>query len=203
MFDCLLFALEISETILKVNPGMPLIADIFLRYQNIGTCSISEISKDSTPLDSALVSFTSNALEEKASSKRPLNFSISEKRNVAQAKRSKVTGISQKPKPVSTAQIHTSSNETVIQAKVDVSSLVNTVIRNDGQEKTFQCSFCTYNSTYISAVKRHIEIKHMPSKVLFPCQTCEKTFKMKQDLKRHYVNVHKMPEPAAKAMIQC
>ena len=85
--------------------------------------------------------------------------------------------------------------------KPDVSSMVLVVQSVSSSEKQFQCSFCDYRSPNMNNVKRHIEMKHVPSSPVFQCQTCTKTFKLKNDLKRHYMNVHKMPEQAAKAMI--
>ena len=215
MHQVFLVSFNISEDILSLEnsaneSSRNVIADLHLRNQNqnrIGFCSISHFFEESISLETPKLSNlvfakTDTGVKNKRLSK-PGSENSKQQRNGMQPKLAKVTGIGRNPKVVSTAQIQTSSNETVIQAKVDVSSLVNTVIRNDGQEKTFQCSFCTYNSTYISAVKRHIEIKHMPSKALFPCQTCEKTFKLRQGLKRHYLDVHKMSEIATRALINC
>ena len=88
-----------------------------------------------------------------------------------------------------------------IMGKRDVTSLINTIIKPDSKEKAFQCSFCMYQSALIQNVKRHIELKHLPSSVVFKCQTCGKDFKMKADLKKHYIKIHSMPEPAARAML--
>ena len=85
--------------------------------------------------------------------------------------------------------------------KRDVTSLINTIIKPGSNEKAFQCSFCMYQSNRVSNVTRHLEYKHLPSSVIFKCQTCGKDFKLKTDLKRHYIKNHALSEPAAQAMI--
>ena len=87
------------------------------------------------------------------------------------------------------------------QSKADVSSLINTLIKPGSNEKLFQCSFCTYQSIRSGDVKRHIEMKHLPPSVLFSCLNCSRTFKAKSDLKKHYIKVHGLLEPAAQAML--
>ena len=86
-------------------------------------------------------------------------------------------------------------------AKLDVTSLVDTLVNPKTNEKLFICSICKYQSALSGNTKRHVETKHMPATVLYPCLTCEKPFKAKADLKKHYINVHKMPDTAAKAML--
>ena len=88
-----------------------------------------------------------------------------------------------------------------LQSKADVSSLINTLIKPGSNEKLFQCSFCTYQSIRSGDVKRHIELKHLPSGILFSCLTCGKTSKTKSNLKKHYMSVHNLLEPAANGML--
>ena len=86
-------------------------------------------------------------------------------------------------------------------AKRDVSSLVNVLVNSQTNQKIYQCTFCSYQSGRGPHAKRHIEAKHLPPSVLYPCLTCGNNFKMKSALKLHYVRVHKMPDHAAKAML--
>ena len=108
-----------------------------------------------------------------------------------------------KPRPSGGAPAVVPSLVSPIGGKRDVTSLINTITKPESLEKSFQCSFCMYQSIRIGDVKRHIELKHLPSSVVFKCQTCGKDFKLKPDLKRHYMKVHNLAEPAAQAMINC
>ena len=87
--------------------------------------------------------------------------------------------------------------------KVDVSSMVLLVQSMSSKEKQFQCSFCSYRSANGANVKRHLEMKHVPSSQVFQCQSCPntRTFKLKNDLKRHYMKIHNISDAAAKVMV--
>ena len=85
--------------------------------------------------------------------------------------------------------------------KVDVSSLRRVLVDSSTQEKIFQCTFCSYETKFPSTIKRHIEMKHLPKSVTLNCMQCTSTFAMKQSLKQHYMNVHGLSAPAAKAML--
>ena len=85
--------------------------------------------------------------------------------------------------------------------KVDANLLIHTLTKPNSNKKMYQCSFCAFQATVKSRAKRHIELKHLPSSVVFKCQTCSKDFKMKAHLKKHYIKIHSMPERAAQAMI--
>ena len=87
--------------------------------------------------------------------------------------------------------------------KINVKALIKTLVDPQRSEKLLQCSFCSYQTTYFSTIKRHVEQKHLPKTETFNCLTCGKEFGVKSNLKIHYVKVHKMPELAAKTMLQC
>ena len=86
-------------------------------------------------------------------------------------------------------------------AKVDVSSVISTVQNLKTNEKEFRCSMCQYVAKKMGNARRHVELTHFKSATVFQCLTCGKTSKLKADLKKHYMTVHKMPEHAAKAML--
>ena len=87
--------------------------------------------------------------------------------------------------------------------KVDVSGLMRTLVDARSNDKLFQCSFCSYEARVSSSVKRHIELKHLPQSITLNCLHCSATFKLKQGLKVHYMKIHGLLEPAAKAMMPC
>ena len=86
-------------------------------------------------------------------------------------------------------------------SKVDVSSLVTTLVNASTNEKLFQCSFCSYQTKTGSHAKRHVELKHVPNNSKFSCVSCPKQFNLKSNLKTHYIRTHKMPEAAATAIL--
>ena len=87
-------------------------------------------------------------------------------------------------------------------SKVDTSNLISIVQNLRTNEKEFRCSFCEYMSKSQANAKRHVELKHTGSSKAFKCQTCGFVFTLKAHLKAHYMKVHKMSEPAAKALIE-
>ncbi len=84
--------------------------------------------------------------------------------------------------------------------KVDAHLLINTLTNPNSSEKLYQCSFCSVQAVAKSSVKRHIEIKHIPSET-YDCLTCSKKCNLKSNLKKHYMKFHQMPEVAANAML--
>ena len=124
------------------------------------------------------------------------------KRALPSPRNSKTVNSPKLPKQLLVADNKMSEFQPVLSnVKPDVSSMVLVVQSVSSSEKQFQCSFCDYRSPIMNNVKRHIEMKHVPSSTVFQCKTCSATFKLKQVLKRHYMTVHTMPEPAAKAMM--
>ena len=69
-------------------------------------------------------------------------------------------------------------------------------------EKTFQCTFCGLSTGFKNSIKRHVMTTHIPSATVYECQTCDFKAKEKSNLKKHYMSKHKMPEAAAKGMLQ-
>ena len=110
------------------------------------------------------------------------------------------------PKPILTSALNTSNNDYAIlsaaSSKVDTSTLISVVQNLRTNEKEYRCSFCEYKSKSQRNAKRHVELKHVDTGVLFRCKMCPKTNKLKADLKSHYMKAHQMPDQAAKAMLE-
>ena len=88
-------------------------------------------------------------------------------------------------------------------AKVDVSSMMSVNHNLSTNEKTFKFLFCTFETTHMRSITRHIETKHLPSSVVFNCRSCDYSSKFKHNLMRHYMKTHNMPAPAAEGMLTC
>ena len=88
-------------------------------------------------------------------------------------------------------------------AKVDVSSMMSVNQNMSTNETTFKCLFCDFETSHKWSITRHIEIKHLPSNVVFNCRSCNYTAKFKHNLKSHYMKTHNMPAPAAEGMLAC
>ena len=71
-----------------------------------------------------------------------------------------VTTSPQSPKVPATGFVNQNDPST----KRDVSSLINTLVNPQTNQKIFQCSFCSYQSNYMSHAKRHVELKHLPTR---------------------------------------
>ena len=84
--------------------------------------------------------------------------------------------------------------------KIDVSSMMTVMQNMSTNEKSYKCSFCGEENKAQSSMKRHIEIKHLPSPD-FKCLNCGYSSKLKNNLKRHYMTKHGMPAPAAQGML--
>ena len=135
------------------------------------------------------------------------NFKPNLKRSIGQAvaqppvkKQSapKVPKVSQQPtKPVQAMPVNSNA------PKIDVTSMMSVTQNMSTQEKSYRCSFCGSESSHLTSMKRHIETKHLPSTTSFDCRNCEYKTKLKFMLKRHYMNKHAMPEPAAQGMMTC
>ena len=102
------------------------------------------------------------------------------------------------PKPPSDPVTRGSQN-----TKVDVSSMMSVNHNLLTNEKTFECLFCTFETSHMSSITRHIETKHLPSSVVFNCRSCNYSSKFKHNLKSHYMKAHNMPAPAAEGMLTC
>ena len=101
--------------------------------------------------------------------------------------------------PVNSQQIPV---ESLIMNKANPESLLNISQDLATGEKTYRCSFCDYISNRKDSARRHIELKHLPSKSVFKCQLCVYTANLKHNLKTR-VKAHSLPEQAAKAMLDC
>ena len=112
-----------------------------------------------------------------------------------------------KPKPLKDARtVKTSPTQITTFAvqpspSVDVSSLRRVLVDEQTREKIYQCTFCNYETKFSITIKRHIEMKHLPQTISYNCLQCSATFKAKQSLKGHYMRVHGLLEPAARAML--
>ena len=94
-----------------------------------------------------------------------------------------------------------SHRENLSAPKVDVSSMMSIVHSMATNERSYKCSFCNFETTHLTSMTRHIQIKHLPNTVMFKCRQCEFDTKFKHNLKSHYMKTHKMPEPAARGMM--
>ena len=106
------------------------------------------------------------------------------------------------PVPGSCGKVAVSSYSELVEP-LRIQPLVLLVQSMSSKEKQFQCSFCSYRSANGANVKRHLEMKHVPSSQVFQCQSCPntRTFKLKNDLKRHYMKIHNISDAAAKVMV--
>ena len=82
-------------------------------------------------------------------------------------------------------------------SKVDTSTLILVVLQNlRTNEKEYRCSpFCQCVSKFPRNARRHVEMKHVDTGVVFRCKVCPSTAKLKATLKNHYMKVHQMPGP--------
>ena len=128
-----------------------------------------------------------NSIKEPASKRKT---ALSTKSNHSAAKYGKNVAVANKA-PVISAPI----------SQYNIDSFVSISQNMKTGEKTFQCSFCG-NFYHPNSINRHIRNSHMPSATVFKCQTCDFTGKEKWNLKKHYMNKHKMPEAAALGMLQ-
>ena len=109
---------------------------------------------------------------------------------------------SPKPEPVANNEISDYAVLSAASSKVDTSTLISVVQNLRTNEKEYRCSFCEYKSNSQRNAKRHVEMKHVDTGVLFRCKMCSTTSKLKATLKSHYMKVHQMPDTAAKAMVE-
>ena len=91
--------------------------------------------------------------------------------------------------------------DVLTKSKANPDALINTTESLSTGQKKFECSLCAYSSNTKRNVRRHIEIKHIPSSTVFKCRMCDHTCNLKHNLKRHYMKVHAMPDDAAQAML--
>ena len=107
------------------------------------------------------------------------------------------------PKP---APNHLNTDYAVLSAassKVDTSTLISVVQNLRTNEKEYRCSFCEYLSKNQANARRHVELKHIDTGIVFKCKTCGDTSKLKASMKRHYIKCHNMSPEAADAMLGC
>ena len=108
------------------------------------------------------------------------------------------------PKTMLPSRLDSFCNYAVLSAassKVDTSTLISVVQNLRTNEKEYRCSFCEYFSKDFRNARRHVELKHVDTGIIFQCKTCGGDFSLKAHLKSHYMKVHQLPEPAAKAML--
>ena len=82
--------------------------------------------------------------------------------------------------------------ESVLTSKANADAMIIINQNLTTGEKSFQCSLCVYSSIHKSAVKRHVEIKHLPTSTVFKCQLCTVTATLKFNMKKHYIKTHWM-----------
>ena len=85
--------------------------------------------------------------------------------------------------------------------KLNASDMIKIMQDFESKKKLYYCVVCKYETPHQGTIKRHVEMKHMPQVVTLNCLQCPKSFKLKQVLKKHYMDIHGLLEPAAKAML--
>merc|ERR1712004_276529 len=83
----------------------------------------------------------------------------------------------------------------------DPNDFVATSQSLDTGKKSFSCKLCAFNSLAKSKVIRHINLMHITQEDQFKCTLCDKTAKLKENMKKHYMGKHKLPEPLARAAV--
>ena len=89
----------------------------------------------------------------------------------------------------------------IISPPLCANDMIKTMQDFESKKKMYYCVVCKYETPHQGTIKRHVETKHMPQTVTLNCLQCPKSFKLKQVLKKHYMDVHGLLEPAAKAML--
>ena len=61
------------------------------------------------------------------------------------------------------------------------------------------CTLCDYKCVRMDHLEEHIQAKHY-KKTVNQCTMCNSRYSRKRDLRRHYINKHKMSQPAAREL---
>ena len=125
---------------------------------------------------------------------------IPQKNVNAEVKRAKPQ-LPPKPKVETHAKSLSHEGTPLCVASLNANDMIKIMQDFETKKKTYCCVVCKYESVHSTTIKRHVETKHMPQTVTLNCLQCPKSFKLKQVLKKHYMDVHGLLEPAAKAML--
>ncbi|XP_075242587.1 uncharacterized protein LOC142337286 [Convolutriloba macropyga] len=72
----------------------------------------------------------------------------------------------------------------------------------DTGKKSFSCKLCGFEVLSRSNLVRHINLKHISSNTeAIACTICDHTTRLKENMKKHYIGKHKLPEAMAKAAL--
>ena len=71
----------------------------------------------------------------------------------------------------------------------------------DTGKKSFSCKFCGFEAPVKARVVRHITLRHMTGGNVINCTICEYSSKLKENMKRHYIKTHKLPEAMARGAL--
>ena len=106
------------------------------------------------------------------------------------------------PSKVQNFQNKNSTSATPVETQNLIASDMIKIMQDfQSEKKTFCCVVCRYESGSSGNIKRHVQMKHMPKTVALNCLQCPSSFSLRQTLKRHYMQVHELLEPAAQAML--
>ena len=98
-----------------------------------------------------------------------------------------------KPTPGPSTHMQSYSNldfAVLSSSKADLLSFLSAVQNLRTNAREYRCNFCDYMSKDQRNAKRHVELKHVNSGVVFKCKTCGKTATLKANLKAHYIRHH-------------
>ena len=109
-----------------------------------------------------------------------------------------------RPNSKPTPALNSNGDDAILRSassKLDASNLVSVVQNLRTNEKEYRCSFCQYVSKDSRNARRHVELKHVYSGLVFQCKTCGKTATLKANLKAHYMKAHNMSSEAANSLL--
>ena len=164
--------------------------------QKVGTLKLvpGEHEQNETPIQKGTSQYAHPQKRSAPQSPSPSKFNLN-------AKVPKSSPMCKKDVPAPVNPVARPQASTAGGAKVDVSSMMSVNQNMSTNETAFKCLFCDFETAHKRSITRHIEIKHLPSNVVFNCVNCGYTSKFKHDLLKHYISKHDMPKPAAQAML--
>ena len=67
--------------------------------------------------------------------------------------------------------------------------------------KSSSCKFCCFEASLRQNLVRRVNLKHVLGTPSLNCTICEHTTKLKENMKKHYMGKHKLPEAMARAAL--
>ena len=87
----------------------------------------------------------------------------------------------------------TASNNTAV-SNFDSGNHISGFQKIGSTEKVFTCDLCGKQSNSKSYLSRHVNLIHKSTTVAMNCEMCSFSTKWSESLKKHYKNVHKIPD---------